>query len=210
MSTTVTATQAPILGVLLANAPNRHICCADKCLKRLKGIPVLDYVMDRIKPQVSQLILNANGDPTRFNHAHCPVVPDIVEGSPSVLSGILTGMEWAMDNAPDCEWIVTVATDAPLIPNDLIQHMLDEVTQKNADMAYVRCGKQAHPEFGIWPVCLAEDLRYAIEEENLKSINRWIKDYNVLEVNYSAEPIDRFSNANFIEGLMAVDGDVLH
>ena len=205
-----TKTPAPILGVLLANAPSRKICCADKCMKRLKGVPVLNYVIDRARPQVSQLILNANGDPTRFQDIDCPVVPDVIEGPPSTPTGILTGMEWAKDHIPGCEWIVTLATDSPFIPTDLINHLLTEVAANNADMAYIRCGKQAHPEFGIWPVCLADDLRYALAEDGVKGINRWAKDYQTIEVSYSAELIDPFTDSNFIEGLMAVGSDALH
>ena len=210
MSATTKTSQAPVLGVLLANAPSRQICCADKCMKRLKGVPILNYVIDRTQPQVGALILNANGDPTRFPDIDIPVVPDVIEGPPSTPTGILTGMEWAKDNAPDYEWVVTLATDSPFIPTDLINHMLAEVAAKNADMAYIRCGKQAHPEFGIWPVCLADDLHYALVDDGIKGINRWARDYNTLEINYPADPIDRFTDANFIEGLMAVGSDALH
>ena len=93
----------PIVGVLLANSPSRRICCSDKCLKKLMGKPILSYVIERALPQVSHLIINANGDPTRFKNVSLPIIPDAIEEHSSALTGILTGMEWAHDNAPECQ-----------------------------------------------------------------------------------------------------------
>ena len=199
-----------VLGVLLANGYSRPRGGKDRCLRRLKGRPVLDYIIERTTPQVNQLILNANGDPTRFQQVKVPVVPDAIDERSSTLSGILTGMEWAKDHHPDCEWVASFATSSPFIPVDLISHLNAEVQRKKADMAYVRCGKKQHPEFGIWPVSLAEDLRYAIEEEKVRCVNNWASSYKVIEVQYSDNPIDRFTSANWIEGMIATDADILH
>lgn len=197
----------PVVGLLLTNNAHRNQHCGEKCLKKLMGRPILSYVVEQVSPQVSSLILNANGDPTRFDFADLPVVPDAIEGLNGPLVGILTGMEWARDNDPNCEWLATFGTDSPFIPRDVVSHMLKEIERNDADMAYISCGGKPHPEYGIWPIELAEDLRYALTEENIKRVDKWTELYNPIVVEYSAQPIDRFALTNLIEGIVDVQLD---
>ena len=197
-----TKSNIPIVGVILANSPNRKICCADKCLKKLMGKTVLEHIIERTAPQVSCLILNANGDPTRFDDLGLPVVPDALDENQSVLNGILTGMEWARQNIKDCEWIATFAADSPFVPRNLADHLLEEIVAHDADMAYVKCGKRAHPEYGLWPVDLAEDLRNALVEDEIRRVDKWTSLFETMVVEYSPDPIDRFTNANLIDAII--------
>ena len=197
-----TKSNIPIVGVLLANSPSRKICCADKCMKKLMGKTVLQHIIERTAPQVSCLVLNANGDPTRFKDIGMPVLPDAIDDRPSVLNGILTGMEWARANIKGCEWIATFATDSPFVPRDLADYLLAQINAHHADMAYVKCGNRAHPEYGLWPVDLAEDLRNAMEEDEIRRVDKWTALYETLVVEFSPDPVDRFTNANVIDGIV--------
>jgi len=195
----------PVVGLLLTNNAHRSQHSGGKCLKKLMGKPIISYVVEHVSSQVSSLILNANGDPTRFDFAGLPVIPDAIEDLNGPLVGILTGMEWARDNDPDCEWLATFGTDSPFIPRDVVSHMLNEIARQDADMAYISCGGKPHPEYGIWPIELAEDLRYALTEENIKRVDKWTALYNVAVVEYPAQPIDRFALTNLIEGIVDVE-----
>jgi len=201
----VNITKETIVGVLLANTPSRRICCADKCLKKLMGRPVLTHVIDRVSPQVSTLVLNANGDPTRFGDISMPVVPDSIDDISGVILGILTGMEWAQTNQPKVNWVATFATDTPCIPIDLVERLGCEIEISGADMAYSRCGKRAHPEFGLWPVELAEDLRYAMQEGEISRFDKWSNQYNVAILQYPTEPLDFLTSANNIDAILAAE-----
>ena len=87
-----------VLGAILAGGQSRRMGGADKALKNLSGRTLLERVISRARPQVSELVLNANGDPTRFAATGLLVLPDFVEGFAGPLAGILTVLEWA--NAP--------------------------------------------------------------------------------------------------------------
>ncbi len=200
-----TQSKVPVIGALLTNSSSRHSHCGEKCLRKLMGKPVLSYVIERASPQVTALILNANGDPTRFHNINVPIVPDAIEEHRGALAGILTGMEWAREHNPKCEWLATFSTDSPFIPQDLVKHLLDEIQAQGADMGFVSCGGKPHPEYGLWPIELAEDLRYALMEENIKRIDMWTRLYNTITVEYEADPIDRFSNTNFIDGIVNIE-----
>ena len=84
-----------IAGVILAGGLARRMGGGDKALLRLGGETLLARVIARIKPQVGEMVLNANGDPARFAEFGLPVVADTVEGFAGPLAGILAGMRWA-------------------------------------------------------------------------------------------------------------------
>ena len=96
----------------------------DKGLLELAGKPMLRHVIDRLAPQVSTIVINANGDPQRFAAFALPVVADTVEGFVGPLAGVLAGMRWSASKAPKARWIVTAAGDAPLLPRDLVERMM--------------------------------------------------------------------------------------
>ena len=91
-----------LLGVILAGGQARRLGGGDKALRELAGKPLLAHAIDRLAPQVSDIIINANGDPARFDSFRVPVVADTVEGVAGQLAGVLAGMDWAAANAPDC------------------------------------------------------------------------------------------------------------
>ena len=61
----------------------------------LAGKPMLAHVIERLRPQVGALVINANGDPARFAAFGLPVVADTVDGFVGPLAGVLAGMRWS-------------------------------------------------------------------------------------------------------------------
>jgi molybdopterin-guanine dinucleotide biosynthesis protein A len=153
-------------------------------------------VIERVRPQVGHLLLNANGDPGRFADFALPVAADVIEGHAGPLAGVLTGMEWARENFPDARWIVTVPTDAPFLPRDLVKRLLEAVARDGADMACASSGGRHHPVCGLWPVSLAEDLRRAMAEEDIRKVDAWTGRYSLAVAEWPADPVDPFFNAN--------------
>lgn len=185
-----------VLGVLLAGGRATRMGGGDKCLKEIGGRPLLAHVIERARPQVEDLILNANGDPARFGGFGLPVVPDVVEGFAGPLAGVLTGMTWARTNRPECRWIATIATDTPFFPTDLVDCLLEAIRQPGTDMACAASEGRAHPVFGLWPVRLADDLRHAMVEEGIRKVDVWTARHNLVEVEFPSCPIDPFFNTN--------------
>jgi molybdopterin-guanine dinucleotide biosynthesis protein A len=74
-------------------------------------------------------------------------------------------------------------------------------------MAYVSCNGHNHPEFGLWPVELATDLRYALEEDGIRRIEKWCSLYNPSICSYLSEAVDYFSNSNLIDGIISIEKD---
>lgn len=188
-----------VAGVLLAGGRARRMGGGDKCLRELAGQTLLARVIARAAPQVGPLVINANGDPARFAAYGLPVAPDSIEGFAGPLAGVLSGMDWAADNAPDCPWIATFATDAPFFPMDMVTRL--RAATEGADMACAASGGRAHPVFGLWPVRLRDELRRALTEEDIRKVDIWTARYRLAQVDFAVHPIDPFFNVNSPEDL---------
>ena len=173
----------------------------DKCLRPLGGRPILAHVVERARPQVDSLVLNANGDPARFAAYGLPVLADSVAGFAGPLAGILTGLEWAAAHRPESPWLLSIATDTPFFPRDLAARLVAAVAAERADLACAASAGQSHPVFGLWPVALAPELRRALVEEDMRKIDAWTARYKLATVDFPLAPVDPFFNTNRPEDL---------
>jgi molybdopterin-guanine dinucleotide biosynthesis protein A len=185
----MSAPQAPH-GVILAGGLARRMGGGDKPLRTIAGKPILDHVIARVAPQCGPLALNANGDPARFAPWGLPVLADSVEGFVGPLAGVLAGMDWA----PADGWLLSVASDCPFLPCDLVARF--DAARGDADIVVARSQDQAHPVIALWRVALRDDLRRALVDEKMRKIDRWTARYRVAHVDWPAEPVDPFFNAN--------------
>lgn len=192
---------APIAGILLAGGQSRRMGGGDKCLRLLGGRTILDRILTVARPQVGPLVLNANGDPARFDAFGLPIVPDSVDGHAGPLAGILTGLEWAAAQSPAVEWIASFPTDTPFLPGDLVARLAAAVERQDADLACARSGGQDHRVVGLWPVRLAGELRRALVDEGIRKVESWTGRYRLAAVEFPTDPVDPFFNANRPEDL---------
>jgi molybdenum cofactor guanylyltransferase len=197
----VTSLQGPIVGVLLAGGQARRMGGGDKCLRQLAGRCLIDILIERVQPQVSNLIINANGDPKRFEAQGLEVVPDSIDGYAGPLAGVLAGLEWAENNVPDVSWVASFATDAPFIPKNMVLRLSQAIEVNNTEMACAMTNDRTHPVFALWPIRLIKDLRKAMVEEEMRKIDRWTSRYKISHVNFPSEPVDPFFNVNHPEDL---------
>ena len=138
-------------------------CSADQSL--------IQRVIERITPQVDAVVLNANGDLSRFDDLNLPVVADSIEGFPGPLAGVLAGMDWAAEQGH--EWLISVAADTPSFPRDLAARLAEHDTPVVlAATPDPERGLLPQPTFGRWRVALRHDLRAALNE-GVRKIRQW-------------------------------------
>jgi molybdopterin-guanine dinucleotide biosynthesis protein A len=190
-----------VIGVLLAGGQSQRMGGGDKCLRPLGGRPILAHVIERVRPQVRTLILNANGNAARFAAFDLPIAPDSIPDFAGPLAGVLAGMDWAAVHAPDCPWIVTVPTDSPFLPRDLVARLISERDIDQADMACAMSAGQRYPVVGLWPVRLRAELRRAIAEQDLHKVDAWSARYRLAVAEFPVGVVDPFFNANSPEQL---------
>lgn len=201
-----------IPGVLLAGGLARRMGGGDKPMRTIGGRTILARAIARLEPQCDGLILNANGDPTRFAAFGLPVIADGVADFPGPLAGILAALDWAAVNRPDVSLVLSAAGDCPFLPRDLVSRLHDALVKENADLAVAASDGQSHPVIGLWSVRLREQLRHALTVEDIRKIDRWTARYRLATVTWPVTPLDPFFNANTVddiaeaERLAALDG----
>ena len=190
-----------MIGLLLAGGRATRMGGGDKGLRLLAGRPILDHVIERLRPQLGRLLLNANGDPARFAAYGLPVVGDSPPDFAGRLAGVLAGLEWAAREAPDCPLLLSAPTDAPFLPRDLVRRLWAGRESEGADIAMAASAGRTHPVVGLWPVALASALRHALVVEGLRKVDIWTARYRVAVVDFPIEAVDPFFNANRPEDL---------
>jgi molybdopterin-guanine dinucleotide biosynthesis protein A len=186
----------PTLGMVLAGGLARRMGGGDKARIRIGGETILARVLERLTPQCSRVILNANGDPRRFADTGLPVVPDTVPDFAGPLAGILAGLDLAAAHAPGIADVVSVPGDCPFLPRDLVPRLCAARQAEGLPLACARSGEWRHPVVGLWPVALRADLRKALVEEDLRKIEAWTARHGVAIADWPDAPVDPFFNVN--------------
>jgi len=134
----------------------------DKGFLDLGGKPVLAHVIDRLRPQVGTLVVNSNTDPASFAQFGLPVVSDATPDFAGPLAGLLAGLRWTVSNVPAARWVLSVSNDAPFLPPDLVQRLLEAVSDGRSAAVASSNGRKHHV-IGLWSVALADDLASAMD-----------------------------------------------
>ena len=191
------------LGVVLAGGMSRRMGHREKTLLELGGKSLLAHVLDNLGQQVTEIAVNANGDPGRFRRFGLQVVDDGNEESRGPLAGVLAGMKLARGKG--FSRIVTVAGDTPFFPGDLVWTLTMAADLQSAPIVLAASrdpggGLRMHPTFGLWNVNLADDLESALEG-GIRKILDWTDTHWTVPAEFASGNGDPFFNVNTPEDL---------
>ncbi|MDZ7828039.1 MAG: molybdenum cofactor guanylyltransferase MobA [Halofilum sp. (in: g-proteobacteria)] len=191
-------TVADVTGVLLAGGRARRMGGQDKGLIELAGRPLAAHALDRLQPQVAEVVLNANRNQSDYARLGVRVVPDSVEGFLGPLAGLLAGMESA-----STPLVVTAPCDSPFVPADLVERLLDAREASGAQLAVAHDGERQQPVFLLAECALAPGLRDWLLEGGRK-IDAWFAGHRLVDVPFTDTP-DAFININTEDERAAVE-----
>ena len=181
----------PIAGLILAGGQGTRMGGVDKGLVELDGRPMVAHVIDRMRPQVDALMINANRNAEAYARFGVPVVADRVGG----FVGPLAGLDAALHACPaDVEWIVTSPCDSPFLPLDLVDRLMRAAQAENAELAMPRSEGQLQPVFLLAHVSVAGSLAAYLAGDGRK-IDRWVKSRPHVIVDFDDCPA-AFANIN--------------
>ena len=183
-----------ITGVILAGGLGRRLGGIDKGLQELRGRPLAVWVVERLAPQVDELLINANQNGERYAAFGHRVVPDQIPD----FAGPLAGLHAAL-SAAAYPLVATAPCDSPFLPADLVSRLFSALTATGADLAVARTFDQPHPVFCL---CRREVLPHLTEylAGGGRKIDRWYATLKVVEVAFDDEA-DAFENINTREEL---------
>ena len=181
-----------ISGLVLAGGRGTRMGGVDKGLQAHLGVPLAQHALQRLRPQVGALMLNANRNLEAYRAMGVPVWPDELADFPGPLAGMLAGLEHC-----GTPYLATVPCDTPNFPSDLVARLAVGLAGSDADMAtaYTRAGKELHaqPVFCLMKVSLSDSLRAFIESGERKTGLFAAQHYSVKVVFDDAAA---FANAN--------------
>lgn len=189
--------------VILAGGLSRRMFnngSGDKSLLALDAGTMLDRVIARIAPQVENVIINANGDAARFQKFGLHVVPDPIGGYAGPLAGVLAGMQWVEANEAAASHIVTVSSDVPFLPGDLVARLRAAAVRAPRRIVLAASSSGVHPVIGFWPLAHAGDLAQCLAAGDRKVLS-WAERHGIEIVQFGQVPVggtltDPFFNAN--------------
>ena len=186
-----------ILGVILAGGQASRMGGIDKGRLKIGDASILEIIIKSLDFQLEKIVLNANGDLGRFSDLEIQVIPDTIQGYVGPLAGILSGMRFAEKNSFTS--ILTVASDTPFFPTDLVSKLSNSSANENA-LISLSATKQndkivRHPTFGLWSVSLADDLEKQIQA-GLRKIVLWADKHSAKTVLFPSVEYDPFFNIN--------------
>jgi molybdopterin-guanine dinucleotide biosynthesis protein A len=180
-----------ILGAIIAGGTSSRMG-QEKALIDIDGVPLIERVASRLRFQVDGLIINANGAPDRFTALGYPVVPDTLQGFGTPLAGIHAVLHYARANG--FKAAVTVPSDTPFLPLDLVQRLAEAGTHKGAAIAMTH--GQPHYLTGIWTAALLPALERRMMDEGLRRVQDFATAAEAERVVWSDHPHDPFFNIN--------------
>jgi molybdopterin-guanine dinucleotide biosynthesis protein A len=192
----VTIARTDITGVVFAGGQGRRMGGVDKGLVELDGRALVAHVIERLAPQVGELVINANQNRDRYAAFGYPVVADVIPD----FAGPLAGLHAAMA-AATTPYIVTSPCDSPFLPADLVARLALALAATPLDLAVARTFDQPHPVFSL----VRTDVRPHLEaflRGGGRKIDAWYATLRVADVRFDDEA-DAFRNINTAAELAA-------
>jgi molybdenum cofactor guanylyltransferase len=181
-----------VSAIVLAGGLGRRMGGVDKGLQLLDGRPMIQHVLDRLRPQVGEIVINANQNLERYGALGHRVVSDAITGFAGPLAGLHAGLQ-----AISSPLAVTVPCDSPFLPADLVQRLREALAGN--DLAVAKTGEQPHPVFALVRQSVAGNLATFLASGGRK-IDAWYAALKVVEVSFDDEA-DAFRNINTMEEL---------
>lgn len=161
----------------------------DKGLVQVAGRPMVEHVLEALRPQVDRVIINANRSHDIYRRYDVPVIADALPGFQGPLAGMATALR-----AADTPLLVTVPCDSPFVPECLVARLHAALTAAGAELATAHDGTRMQPVFALLRVELAAALESFLAGGGRK-IDQWFARHRTVSADFSDQP-DTFLNVN--------------
>jgi len=187
-----------ITGLILAGGQGRRMGGVDKGLAALRGRPMVAWVLERLAPQVGEVLINANQNLEQYRGLGYPVVTDEIGGFAGPLAGLQAGMK-----AAHHAFVLMVPCDSPFLPTDLAQRLFSALNADHADLAVAKTGGQPYPVFALARTALLPHLT-AFLEGGRRTVYAWYDLIKVVEVAFDDQE-QAFTNINTTDELKSIE-----
>ena len=199
----MTIKKKKILILLLAGGLSRRFGGGIKTFAKINGITIFEKIIDGLKKQGVNIIINANSNHKIFSNSKLPIIADIKKNFQGPLAGIYTSMVWVKEKKLDIEWILSVPSDTPFLPNNLLDVFVSKIN-KAKKILIARSNNKIHPVIGIWNINLLKNLEQELKSDNRK-IMEWVYKNKYDIVDFPVKFYDPFFNINNKEDIIEAE-----
>ncbi len=185
---------AEVTGLILAGGQGRRMGGIDKGLQPFRGRALVEWVVERLGPQVDEMLINCNQNLDSYARLGYSLVRDRIGGFAGPLAGLHAGLSEARSPL-----VVTAPCDSPFLPLDLVARLRRALEARQAQLAVARTGTQPHPVFSLCRRDLLDHLTQYLAGGGRK-IDAWYASLGVAEVSFDDEA-EAFANINTLEEL---------
>jgi len=171
-----------IAGSVLAGGQGQRMGGVDKGLLEIAGKPMVAWAIERLAPQVAQLMINANRSREQYLQFAGDVVADEASKDGEAFAGPLAGFLASM-RATEAPYLLTLPCDAPFAPTNLAQRLGAALQDADADLAVAEAGGRLHPVHALMSTSLKTDLAEALAAGE-RQVTRWYDNQHCVRVNF--------------------------
>ncbi|MCS3902601.1 molybdopterin-guanine dinucleotide biosynthesis protein A [Methylohalomonas lacus] len=189
--------QDNVTGLVLAGGRARRMGGIDKGLAQVAGRPMIEWVLDGLRPQTAALLINANRSHATYRAYGHPVIADKLGGYCGPLAGMASGLE-----ACTTDYLATCPCDSPLLPPDLVARLQRDLQAQQAELAVAHNGERLQPVFALLSRELLPSLNAFLANDGRK-IDQWYAQHRMATVDFSDRP-EAFLNINSADDASAL------
>lgn len=187
-------------GVILAGGRSSRMGGPRKALLELAGRTLLTHVRERLEPQVDSLLLSCEAETGDFDAYGLELVPDLLPGYRGPLTGLFSALQHLSARGHD-NGVVLCPCDAPFVPLNLVQTLLEESRDKIRPVVAVAWQGSVQPTFSLWQVQHLPVIRAAVLEQGIGGLKQVLLSMPHRIVEWPAVEPPPFFNINTPEEL---------
>lgn len=186
------SSRSRISAIVLAGGEGSRVGYRDKGLLPWKGRPLIDWVIDCIRPQTSDIVISANRHLEQYRMRGFAVISDTLPDFAGPLAGIAGGHAQVRG-----ELVLTVPCDMPLLPPDLVSRLQQALEHGNADAAIAFDGSHTQYLVALYRNHVLKALP-DVMNEGVRAVKHWLARVDHVIVDFSAEA-SCFGNFNTLD-----------
>tara|TARA_B100000029_G_C17551866_1_gene950382 strand:+ start:1339 stop:1959 length:621 start_codon:yes stop_codon:yes gene_type:complete len=148
-----------VYAVILAGGLSSRMGGGIKSLNKFNNKFIFDRVFENLKKQLNNIIISSNDENNSFSKYKVRIIKDVEKGFLGPLAGIHASLEWINTNKKQIDWLITVPSDTPFIPKNLVEKLYISATKNNCKIILARSNNKTHPIIGIWHTSLYLSLK---------------------------------------------------
>jgi molybdenum cofactor guanylyltransferase len=187
-----------ISAIILSGGRATRMGGIDKGLVSLHGKPLVQHVIERVQPQVNELLINANRELSTYQSFGLPIYTDEQADFIGPLAGFYIGLSHAKH-----PYLLTVPCDAPNLAKDIAISLQQALIEQDADIAVAQSDGHAHPVISMCRISTLPSLITAIHQD-VRKVSTWQKSLRYIEVNFD-DSCDSFINLNTLDDIASLE-----